>query len=473
MQHQVIFKEKYGPNGLEVSYIKPPDQESIVKIRSELRIHRTVLESITSFFRQIFLPGGYPHSVSDDYFNYQKWDTIQAFCSTITNTLATRAIMEGVGVGDSTATPLAATITWIVKHGTGMIGSILFSWWKSSALDSNCKQWRLVADIINDAAMVIEMLLPYTYGYVTLVLCLSTSLKAIVGVAGGATRAAITQHQSIRNNMADVSAKDGSQETLVNLLASMTSVLLLSYIWSTHLEWKLFVLLTMMHLYANYKAVKSIKFRTLNNPRFLILLETYISRGSILSPELVNERESAFLGHGISDKLLCGFKIKLGVSLSSASSSVKCKAELLKLVTNIQKQRPYLLIVDAKKRCIHVILKQGETPQDVIKAYFHAVLLGISTCLASKEPLAILKTKSISSPLERLRESMNTYIQGMYSTNSALPPLGKCQRLPVEAMLSVEELVDADLDQFIGGIESKGWVTASHQLIVDEWRGTW
>ena len=32
-----------------------------------------------------------------------------------------------------------------------------------------------------------------------------------MGVAGGATRTALTQHQARRNNMADVSAKDGSQ----------------------------------------------------------------------------------------------------------------------------------------------------------------------------------------------------------------------------------------------------------------------
>ena len=32
-----------------------------------------------------------------------------------------------------------------------------------------------------------------------------------MGVAGGATRAALVQHQARRDNMADVSAKDGSQ----------------------------------------------------------------------------------------------------------------------------------------------------------------------------------------------------------------------------------------------------------------------
>lgn len=39
-----------------------------------------------------------------------------------------------------------------------------------------------------------------------------------MGVAGGATRAAITQHQARRNNMADVAAKDGSQVHSIRVL---------------------------------------------------------------------------------------------------------------------------------------------------------------------------------------------------------------------------------------------------------------
>ena len=40
---------------------------------------------------------------------------MQAFCSSITGTLATMAVLKGVGVGDSSATPLAATLTWMLK----------------------------------------------------------------------------------------------------------------------------------------------------------------------------------------------------------------------------------------------------------------------------------------------------------------------------------------------------------------------
>ena len=39
-----------------------------------------------------------------------------------------------------------------------------------------------------------------------------------MGVAGGATRAAMTQHQARRDNMADVAAKDGSQVRYSNAI---------------------------------------------------------------------------------------------------------------------------------------------------------------------------------------------------------------------------------------------------------------
>jgi hypothetical protein len=62
-------------------------------------------------------------------------------------------------------------------------------------LDGDCKKWRLFADVLNDMAMGLELLLPLLSSYSTYILCITTTMKSIVGVAGGATRAAITQHQ--------------------------------------------------------------------------------------------------------------------------------------------------------------------------------------------------------------------------------------------------------------------------------------
>ena len=60
-------------------------------------------------------------------------------------------------------------------------------------------------------------------------------LQSFVGVAGGSTRAALTQHQARNNNMGDVSAKDGSQETLVNLLALICSFIFIPVITQSFL----------------------------------------------------------------------------------------------------------------------------------------------------------------------------------------------------------------------------------------------
>ena len=91
---------------------------------------------------------------------------------------------------------MAATITWLLRHGAGMIGSILFTWMQGSDLDYNCKKWRLFADIANDAAMCLELSGPFWPSeFFQYILCLASVSRALVGVAGGATRTAITQHQ--------------------------------------------------------------------------------------------------------------------------------------------------------------------------------------------------------------------------------------------------------------------------------------
>lgn len=67
--------------------------------------------------QSVFLPAGYPESVSEDYLSYQTWNCMQDFSNSITRTMATHAVLKGAGVGDAIATPMAATITWLLKGG--------------------------------------------------------------------------------------------------------------------------------------------------------------------------------------------------------------------------------------------------------------------------------------------------------------------------------------------------------------------
>lgn len=118
-------------------------------------------------------------------------------------------------------------------------------------------------------------------------------------MAGSATRASITQHQAIKGNMADVSAKDGSQETCVNLIASFVGIFLLALFSEGHYEWYIFFLLTSIHLLANYLAVKSLVFTHLNNSRLAIVLKAYLRYDAIPTPPKVNEKESVILGWNV------------------------------------------------------------------------------------------------------------------------------------------------------------------------------
>ncbi|RVE69875.1 hypothetical protein OJAV_G00082250 [Oryzias javanicus] len=239
--------------------------------------------SLVGVFKSVFLPQGYPESVSEDYLQYQFWDTLQAFASTLSWTLVTQASLKGVGVGNQDATVAAATVTWILRDGTGMLGRILFAWQKGSKLDSDAKKWRLFADVLNDIAMFIEILAPFFPSFFTLIVCTAGVFKSIVGVAGGATRAALTVHQARRDNMADISAKDGSQETLVNLAGLIVSLILIPLITDNFsLSLSLFFLFTILHLFANYKAVRSVVMETFNQARLSIVLQQYLKDKRIL-----------------------------------------------------------------------------------------------------------------------------------------------------------------------------------------------
>jgi hypothetical protein len=126
------LQEVYGSSSVHSEY----------RIKDEKLKKYSYKEGLSKFaflkrnLKDAFLPQGYPLSVSRDYYDYQKWDTLQAFCSAITGTLATHAVLKGAGVGDSAASAIAATVTWMLKDGAGMIGRILFAWlqgWVSNA----------------------------------------------------------------------------------------------------------------------------------------------------------------------------------------------------------------------------------------------------------------------------------------------------------------------------------------------------
>ena len=71
------------------------------------------LVSCVHYLISIFLPSGFPHSVRPDYVPYQIYDSLQAFSSSIAGLLASRAVLEGLGVGMKSSLFCSLSISFI------------------------------------------------------------------------------------------------------------------------------------------------------------------------------------------------------------------------------------------------------------------------------------------------------------------------------------------------------------------------
>ncbi|ELW66311.1 hypothetical protein TREES_T100000484 [Tupaia chinensis] len=348
-----------------------------------------------------------------------------AFASSLSGSLATQAVLLGIGVGNARASVSAATATWLVKDSTGMLGRIVFAWWKG-----------LFADILNDVAMFLEIMAPIYPIFFTMTICTSNLAKCVVSVAGGATRAALTMHQARRNNMADVAAKDGSQETLVNLAGLLVSLLMLPLVSDfPSVSLGCFFLLTALHIYANYRAVRALVMETLNEGRLRLVLKHFLRTGNVLDPTSANQMEPLWTGFCPS------LSLSLGVPLHRLISSV---SDLQQLVEG--HQEPYLLCWDQSRNQVQVVLSQKAGPETVLRAATHGLVLG---------------TLQGDGPLPGELEELRNWVRAGPEKDS---------RVIVRKM---HQVLDTLFPKFLKGLQDAGWKTEKHQLEVDEWRATW
>lgn len=185
--------------------------------------------------------------------------------------------------------------------------------------------------------------------------------------------------------MAEISAKDGSQETVVNLIASVTGLFLLNICTSITSQWAVTISFMILHLYSNYRAVTSLIFKNFNNARLSAAIKQYLELNTVSKPETVNKWESVIVGMGGGREMFCGFKIYLGKSLKKVLTHSSMKD--IEILIEAHKNNNYLIIPNRTKKAIFVSFEKGETSKDVIAAYFHAVLLILAIRIYNNESL--------------------------------------------------------------------------------------
>ncbi|EUC30215.1 hypothetical protein COCCADRAFT_104464 [Bipolaris zeicola 26-R-13] len=371
------------------------DGEKRVDIIIPEQAHKSVLQYVID----VFLPSGFPQSVTEDYVEYQIFDSLQAFSSSIAGMLASRAVLQGVGVGDSNATPTAALLLSVLQQSVGRMATIAFADRFGTALEPECKMYRLTADILNDSGMILDCLSPgFPKPLRVAVLSFASCLRSLCGVCAGSSKASLSAHFATAGNLGEVNAKDSSQETVISLLGMLAGSFVISHITSDLATWCTLVLLLVIHLATNYAAVRAVSMQSLNRQRANILFSHILQYGIVLSPKEVSMRERIFERGGVlrwADDEVLG-KCRIGTSLSellgrigrrdklsgslafcsSGGGDGESEVDVYDLLS-IFEAEDYVLWATGEPAAYEavIVLKAGCGPIDQLRAWAHALLI--------------------------------------------------------------------------------------------------
>ena len=386
-----------------------------------------LLRSPRKLLKTLFLPLGYPHSVPDTYLPYQLYDGLQGLCSYWRGVVSARAVFEAAGVGNAEATAPSAALSWALRDGTGMVGGLVYSCVASPYFDSHAREFRwLLADVVNDVALALDLVAPH-YGPVgsARILALSTIGKTVCGITAGATKGHITQHFARKGggNVADLTAKESTQETLVSLLGMAGGVWvakLLDRCGGDHplvWTWLFFGVLTAVHVWANYRAVSLLKLATLNPERTRVLFRDSIDamaeqvqrdwhvapregttgnadqsngRSMQTSPDVLASISNLQSPERINESMASSIWNLVFPRISVSRSPIWDRLEDCSLYRSGfehmgEKNFPYVIGYDARA-VVFVWLTVGTTMEDELQAYVHALLL--SKLLSDKTKIA-------------------------------------------------------------------------------------
>lgn len=471
--------------------------KSAVRTTSQPGLRR----SCVGFLRSLFLPVGYSadqqaSSVTPDYLNFQFFDTLQATSSYLRGTLCTHAVLSGLGVGEAGASATSAVLSWILRDGVGMVGGLIFTYLGAKSFGSNLKGWRLFADCINDVGLTLELISPLLpKDYFLPLLSAGCICRSMCGVAAGATRAALMQHFSKSGtNIADLSAKEHSQETIVTLAGMVLGALLVEAIDGPQraaYTWMLFVALTIVHVYANWQGVAGLVLRSLNVQRTHLLANCFLhSNDRLTTPPMgADGKPTPAAAAAVAATVLSPSEIarkecllwtdpsgiELGACFHETLMTLSKLDEMLALHHTAKSDSsasgegafPYLLVPSPSGRTIRILLDEHVTDRQLVRAIFHAICFRRRLRAVNHHP------QWESDPWWSTRMVRRLAIYCDPHSWRARNPFRTRRPLPLATRTAAHEAAEEThqyFDAFYSGLQQKGWDTEHVILNAGDWR---
>ena len=121
-----------------------------------------------------------------------------------------QSLLYTVGLGVE-AIPLSAGLNWVLKDGLGQFGGMIFASKVNINFDRQPKRWRFFSSLCLEGANWLEALTPSMPILFIPLASVANIGKNISFLSASASRAALHKAASLKNNLADVTVKSGSQ----------------------------------------------------------------------------------------------------------------------------------------------------------------------------------------------------------------------------------------------------------------------
>lgn len=324
---------------------------------------RSYFQRIWEWVKRVYLPVGYPDTVTKDYLAFTKYRTLQNLASAIMTVISTEALLFGLGLGKKVAAGVAAT-NWVLKDGASHLAKILYGSFAGSKFDMDPKAWRVAADITEDIGGALEILTPLFPGNFLLLASLANILKGVSGMTGTATRHVVYRSLAAtgQQNIGDIATKGESQGVTLKMVGLGAGILISSRIGQNYYALlAAYWAFATVHLAANWRSMRCVQFSFFNKQRAAITISHSLRGLPLPDPYKVSHMERIVLPPWR------GFEpfVRVGVSMRHAVST---NSELQSAVRLLGKER-FLIVISPVGR-INVLLKPDAQPSDALRAYF-------------------------------------------------------------------------------------------------------
>eukprot|EP00941_MAST-03F_sp_MAST-3F-sp1_P005345 g5345.t1 len=308
--------------------------------------------------------------------------------SAASGVITMQALLYAVGLGSSSI-PMAAGLNWVIKDGLGQLGGVLFASSVNTRFDAEPKYWRMVAAGALGVAGFVEVLTPLAPSLFVPLAGIANASKNISWLSASAARASIHRSFIRHENLADVTAKAGSQTIAASLIGTTLGISVSPLIGS---DFGMPLITTFcsfaaIHLYCQYKSLEAVILPTLNKQRALLATDSFVNGNNRVKTPAETAELERFVPVPFYDKLNEMYNRKKSrnrgvggsdISIGQSMESLFISPSTLHNIAHILDKEKYIVGISFEKEGIvstFLHLRESANDQDILYGFLHACRL--------------------------------------------------------------------------------------------------